>query len=190
MTKQWLRLYCGNTASSFGGDSRSHWSAFDDGHHSVLRLELIPGSLATSIDHYFKYILSVKFIIHASQSQWWTTMSCPPPGTTVYVTNHSHLPCHCHHTTQHKWPWTISYLYSIWMWVGGWASWRPSRAHLLWIRGYTWDKNTFVTRTNSEFASRPVPHKSTNTIWSTGWLANSEFVLVANLLLSHMLVGK
>ena len=50
----------------------------------------------------------------------------------------------------------------------------------------TQDKNTFVARTNSEFASRLVPHKSTNTIWSTGWLANSGFVLVANLLLSHV----
>ena len=50
----------------------------------------------------------------------------------------------------------------------------------------TWDKSTFVTRTNSEFASQLVPHKSTNTIWSTGRLANSEFVLVANLLLSHV----
>ena len=50
----------------------------------------------------------------------------------------------------------------------------------------TRDKNTFVTRTNSEFASWPVPHKSTNTIWSTSRLANSEFVLVVNLLLSHV----
>ena len=50
----------------------------------------------------------------------------------------------------------------------------------------TWDKNTFVTRTKSEFANRPVLHKSTNTIWSTGQLANSEFVLVANVLLSHV----
>ena len=52
------------------------------------------------------------------------------------------------------------------------------------------DKNTFVARTKSEFASRPVPHKSTNTIWSTGRLANSEFILVANLLLSHVLLRK
>ena len=50
----------------------------------------------------------------------------------------------------------------------------------------TRDKNTFVARTNSEFASRPVPHKSTNTIWSPGRLANSEFVLVVNLLLFHV----
>ena len=54
---------------------------------------------------------------------------------------------------------------------------------------YTWDKNTFVARTNSEFANQPVPHKSTNTIWSTSQLANSEFVLVANILLSHVLVS-
>ena len=33
-------------------------------------------------------------------------------------------------------------------------------------------KNTSITRTKSEFANRPVLHRSTNT---TGWLANSEF---------------
>ena len=54
------------------------------------------------------------------------------------------------------------------------------------IRVHTWDKNTFVARTKSEFANRPVLHKSPNTIWSTGQLTNSEFVLVANVLLSHV----
>ena len=79
MTKQWLRPYCVATwlavLVEFQMYSRSNQSAFDDGHHSVLRLELIPGSLATSVDHYISQVhkvtqfLSVKFIIHASQSQ-------------------------------------------------------------------------------------------------------------------------
>ena len=50
----------------------------------------------------------------------------------------------------------------------------------------TQDKNTFVTRTKSEFVNQLVLHKSTNTIWSTGQLANSEIVLVGNVLLSHV----
>ena len=41
--------------------------------------------------HKVSQIFSVKFIIHASQSQWQTTMSCSPPGSTVYLTNHRYL---------------------------------------------------------------------------------------------------
>ena len=55
---------------------------------------------------------------------------------------------------------------------------------------YTQDKNTFVAKTKSEFANQLVLHKLTDTIWSTGWLTNSEFVLAANVLLSHVLCAQ
>ena len=60
--------------------------------------------------------------------------------------------------------------------------WTPPLHCSLHTRG----KKGFVPRINSEFANRPVLHKSTNTIWSTGQLTNSEFVLVPNVLLSHV----
>ena len=41
--------------------------------------------------------LSAKSINHASQSQWWTTTSCPPPGSTAYLTDYSYLHCRRHH---------------------------------------------------------------------------------------------
>ena len=50
--------------------------------------------------------------------------------------------------------------------------------------------NTFSTRINSEFTNWSVLHKSTNTIWSTSQLANSEFTLVLNVLLSCVLLIK
>ena len=50
----------------------------------------------------------------------------------------------------------------------------------------TWENKTFFTRTKSEFSNQLVLHKSTNTICGTSHLTNSEFVLVANVLLSHV----
>ena len=50
----------------------------------------------------------------------------------------------------------------------------------------TLENKTFFTRTNSEFANQLVLHKSTNTICGTAHLTNSEFVLMANVLLSHV----
>ena len=88
--------------------------------------------------HKVSQSLSAKSINHASQSQWQTTMSCPPLGSTAYPIDNSYLHCHCHHAhcaTQHKWPWTLPYLYFIWMGVGRRASWRPPRAHSLWVGG-------------------------------------------------------
>ena len=50
----------------------------------------------------------------------------------------------------------------------------------------TWENKTFFTRTKAEFSNQLVLNKSTNTICGTGHLTNSEFVLVANVLLSHV----
>ena len=52
---------------------------------------------------------------------------------------------------------------------------------------YTWDITTFVTGTKLEFANQPVLHIILVDIWSTIWLANSDFVLTTNALLSHVL---
>ena len=52
----------------------------------------------------------------------------------------------------------------------------------------TWDNKRFATRTNSEFANRPVLHIVLVDLWGTGRLANSEFVLVTNVFLSRVLL--
>ena len=51
---------------------------------------------------------------------------------------------------------------------------------------YTWDNKRFATGTNSEFANWPVLHIVLVDLWDTGQLANSEFVLVTNVFLSHV----
>ena len=53
----------------------------------------------------------------------------------------------------------------------------------------TRDNNTFSTRINSEFANRPVLHIVLVDLWSTDWLANSESILVLNVLLPRVLSG-
>ena len=50
----------------------------------------------------------------------------------------------------------------------------------------TWDNKRFATRTNSEFGNRLVLHIVLVDLWGTGRLANSEFVLVTNVFLSHV----
>ena len=57
---------------------------------------------------------------------------------------------------------------------------------LLTLDDNTQENKTFFTRTKSELSNQLVLHNSTNTICGTSHLKNSELVLVANVLLSHV----